>query len=268
MSSDGPPPSILSKAFDLLAAFNSRERVMTLTELADASSLPKSTVHRLVARLIELGAVEHHRSGYRIGLALFQLAAVAPAVGMRDLAVPHLAALHRLTGHTVHLGVLRDSDVVYLEKVPAVRSVSVRVGGRQPANCTALGKVLLAHGDLDNLAATLPNPLPRMTPSSIHEVDALLTELREIRARGVATEHEESRLGLASLAVPIITEGNAIAAISLSNRATRPLGPDESALRETATRVATVVQASLYQNNHHWQQLTRRPGSSSGWNRR
>ena len=47
MSGDGPPPSILSKAFELLAAFNSRERVMTLTELADASGLPKSTVHRL-----------------------------------------------------------------------------------------------------------------------------------------------------------------------------------------------------------------------------
>jgi len=252
MSGDGPPPSILSKAFELLAAFNSRERVMTLTELADASGLPKSTVHRLLARLIELGAVEHHRSGYRIGLALFQLAAVAPAVGMRDLAVPHLAALHRHTGHTVHLGVLRDFDVVYLEKVPSARAVSVPVGARQPANCTSVGKVLLAHRDLDELVATLPSPLPRMTPSSIHEVDALLAELRAVRDLGVATEHEESRLGIASLAAPIIANGRAIGAISLSNRATTPPRADEAALRATAARVAAVVQASLYPNLAHW----------------
>jgi len=125
---------------------------------------------------------------------------------MRDLAVPHLAALHRHTGHTVHLGVLRDFDVVYLEKVPSARAASVPVGARQPANCTSVGKVLLAHRDLDELAATLPSPLPRMTPSSIHEADALLAELRAVRDLGVATEHEESRLGIASLAAPIIAK--------------------------------------------------------------
>jgi DNA-binding IclR family transcriptional regulator len=252
MSSDGPPPSILSKAFDLLSAFNSGERIMTLTELAEASGLPKSTVHRLLARLIELGAVEHHRSGYRIGLALFQLASVAPAVGMRDLAVPHLAALHRLTGHTVHLGVLRGFDVVYLEKVPAARSKSVPVGARLPANCTAIGKVLLAHGDLDTLAATMPDPLPRMTPSSVHDAGALLAELREVRDRGVAVEHEESRLGIGCLAAPVTPRQGAVAAISMSNRATTSLRDDESALRATATQIATVVRESLYRNHAHW----------------
>ena len=49
--------SILNKAFDLLYAFNDNSRVMTLSELARASGLPKSTVHRLLARLVDLGAL-------------------------------------------------------------------------------------------------------------------------------------------------------------------------------------------------------------------
>ena len=67
------PSSILSKAFDLLRAFNSNERVMSLTELSEASGLAKSTVHRLLARLVELGAIEHHRDSYRIGIEIFRL---------------------------------------------------------------------------------------------------------------------------------------------------------------------------------------------------
>jgi DNA-binding IclR family transcriptional regulator len=152
----------------------------------------------------------------------------------------------------VHLGVLRGFDVVYLEKVPSARRVSVPVGARLPANCTAIGKVLLAHGDLDTLAATMPNPLPRMTPSSIHEADALLAELREVRARGVAVEHEESRLGISCLAAAVIPRQGAVAAISMSNRATTSLRDAEPALRATATQIATVVRDSLYRTHAHW----------------
>src|SRR4051794_26790872 len=124
-------PSILSKAFELLRAFNSAERVMTLSELSRAAHLPKSTVHRLLARLVELDAVEHHGDGYKLSLGLMQLGATTPAASMRDLALPYLAGLHRWTGETVHFGVLRQFDVVYLEKLAPANSPSElsRVGG-------------------------------------------------------------------------------------------------------------------------------------------
>ena len=77
-------PSILSKAFDLLRAFNSGERVMTLSELSRASGLSKSTVHRLLARLIDLGAIEHHRAGYRVGLLHLSETLVADRRGLRE----------------------------------------------------------------------------------------------------------------------------------------------------------------------------------------
>ncbi len=248
-------PSILSKAFDLLRAFNPHERVMTLSELSRASGLPKSTVHRLLARLVELGAVEHHRSGYKIGLALLQLGSATPAGYMRDVAMPYLASLHRWSGLTVHMGVLRQFDVVYLEKLspPDTPSTIATVGSRLPANCTALGKALLAYEDLEDLEAFLPSPLPMMTTRSVTDVATLVAQLRTVREEGVAREHEEAQRGLACVAAPVLMNGFAVGAVSLG----RPADTDsdarvEQALRATAAKIAKDVQAGLAHGRDHW----------------
>jgi DNA-binding IclR family transcriptional regulator len=249
------PPSILSKAFDLLRAFNPDERVMTLSELARASRLPKSTVHRLLARLIDLDAVEHHRGGYKLSLGLMQLGATTPAANMRDLALPHLASLHHWAGETVHLGVLRRFDVVYLEKLarPDSPASISGVGVRLPANCTAIGKALLAWEDLDDLADFLPSPMPKLTPWSIGDVDQLLKELREIRVYGLAAERNQAQHGLACEAAPIIVNGFAVGALSVSYRAEKALNRAvTSSLRETATRIARDVRTGLANGRAHW----------------
>lgn len=249
------PPSILSKAFDLLRGFNTNERVMTLSELSRASGLPKSTVHRLIARLIDLDAVEHHRSGYKLGLGLLELAANTPAGSMRDLAMPYLAALHRWSGQTVHLAVLRRFDVVYLEKLAAADTPSTlsHVGARLPANCTAIGKALLAWENLEDLEAFLPSPMPMMTPHSTTDVDELLIELRKIRSDGIAHEVNETQLGLACVAVPIVVHEFAVGALSIAHRADAEPGQKVgTALRETAAQIAKEIREGLAQGRAHW----------------
>jgi DNA-binding IclR family transcriptional regulator len=249
------PPSILSKAFDLLRAFNATERVMTLTDLSRASGLPKSTVHRLLARLIELGAIEHHRDGYKVGIELFRLGVTTPAASMRDVAMPYLASLHRWSGHTVHLAVLRQFDVVYLEKVAMHSSPSALsgVGGRLPANCTAIGKALLAHENLDDLESFLPNPMPRMTPLSVTGLPELLAQLREIRQGALARECEEAQLELACVALPLVVNGFAVGAVSISYRAGSVLDPKIGvALRETTARISREICAGLAEGRAHW----------------
>ncbi|MFC9978378.1 IclR family transcriptional regulator [Gordonia sp. NPDC127522] len=243
-----PTPSILSKAFDVLNAFNSRNRVMSLRDLALASGLPKSTVHRLLARLIELGAIEQEGAGYRIALSMFQLGALPPEVDMRDRALPHLAALHRYTRQTVHFGVLRGTDVVYLEKVPVVRSVSVisEIGARLPAHCTAVGKTLLAYEDPEALRSQLDDPLPRLTPRSVGNVAALLADLETIRHQGIAVEREEAQLGMTCFGAPVVVNGSTVAAVSASFELGSPLPKDLSlALRKTAAGIAAAVKAQL-----------------------
>jgi DNA-binding IclR family transcriptional regulator len=245
----------LSKAFDLLRAFSPDERVMTLSELARAAALPKSTVHRLLGRLVDLDAVEHHRGGYKLSLGLLKLGATTPAASMRDVALPHLASLHHWAGETVHLAVLRQFDVVYLEKLarPDSPATISGVGARLPANCTAVGKALLAWEDLDDLADFLPSPMPKLTPWSVGDVDQLVKELREIRGNGVAAERNQAQRGLACLASPIVVNGFAVGAVSVSYRADKALNRAVTAsLREIATRIAREVRAGLVNGRAYW----------------
>jgi DNA-binding IclR family transcriptional regulator len=242
------PPSILTKAFEVLRAFNSRDRVMTLSDLARAAQLPKSTVHRLLGRLVELDAVERHGDGYKLSLGLLQLGATTPAARIRDEAMPYLAALHRWTGETVHFAVLRRFDVVYLEKLARPDSLAAlsRVGARLPANCTAVGKALLAWEDFDDLVHFLPSPMPRLTPSSIGEVDALISELRESKEQRLAREQNEAIPGLSCIAAPVVVQGLAVAAVSIAFPTDKP-PPAQigTVLRDTAAHIACDVRKSL-----------------------
>jgi DNA-binding IclR family transcriptional regulator len=251
---DGPP-SILSKAFDVLRAFNSNERVMTLTELAQASGLPKSTVHRLLARLIELGAVEHHRGSYKIGIEIFRLGVTSPAASMRDAAISYLAALHRQTNQTVQLAVLRQHEVVFLERLSLEKTPSTLfgVGAHLPANCTALGKAMLAYEDPDELTSMLPNPMPRMTAASVTDIRTLREQLADVRRSGVARQRGEAQPGLACTAVPLIVNGIAVGAISIAHMGTAGIELNhEAALRETAVQVSREISERLAQGRMHW----------------
>jgi DNA-binding IclR family transcriptional regulator len=255
MGGASEPPSILTKAFDLLRAFGPYERVMTLSELARAADLPKSTVHRLLARLVELGAVEHHRSGYKLGLGLLALGASTPAGYMRDLALPHLAQLHRWSKSTVHFAVLREFDVVYLEKLaqPNTRASITSIGGRLPANCTAIGKALLAYEDFADLARFLPSPLPSMTPRSVIHVDTLISELRKAHDEAIARECGEAQLGLSCVAAPVLMNGFAIGAVSIGHPSEQPPPPRvEVALRATTDRIVGDLRAGLANGRGHW----------------
>ncbi len=255
MVNDDNPPSILAKAFALLQVFGPEQRVMSLSEIGRAAGLPKSTVHRLLARLIELGAIEHHRSGYRIGIAMLQIGATAPAMGLREVASPFLAALHHRTGLTVHLAVLRQFDVVVLERITrrSLPLTGAGVGSRLPANCTALGKVLLAHEDLDDLEMFLPRPMPALTAASVTDVDRLAAELHDIHRSGSAREAHQARPGMACIASPIVVMGSAVAAMSVAFHAGAQPGPGlETAVRNTAARIAGNVWTALRDGRVDW----------------
>lgn len=122
---------------------------------------------------------------------------------------PLLGELHRATGLVVHLAVLEGPDVVYLDKIGDQR-IPTRVGGRQPAHCTAVGKAILAYRDED---ADIDLRV-RKTRYSISGGTQLAVELAKVRAHGVAFERE-SLLGFGCVAAPIGGPGEAVAAVSV-----------------------------------------------------
>lgn len=193
-----------------------------VSELSVLVALPKSTTHRLLKVLEHQGLVDRSGAKYRISPHFYSLAGPSrsgPYAHLRDTAVEPIEWLFEHAAATVHLAVLDGTDVLYLEKITGVGGLRIpsRVGGRMPATCTALGKAILAFSTPQTVISTLRLPLPRVTPRSISVPRLFLDQLAEVRASGIAQESEEARLGVSCIAAPILLQGYAIAAISLSH---------------------------------------------------
>ncbi|TMR98785.1 IclR family transcriptional regulator [Nonomuraea basaltis] len=181
-----------------------------LEEMARAVASPKPTVHRALAALRRAGfAAQNGHGRYVLGDEFLRMAfAHHEARPDHVRVIPVLKALCDRYGETVHYAVLDGDAVVYRSKLDpaagAVRLTSV-VGGRNPAHCTAVGKLLLAHGlpDEDAVRAWVGDrALECRTERSITTVEGLHAELERIREQGYATDDQESEPGVNCLAVP------------------------------------------------------------------
>lgn len=210
--------SVLRRAALILDVFDGTAPVLSLGDLVDGTGLPKSTVHRLADQLVELSWLERVAGGYRVGLRLFEVGGLAERrKRLVDRSAPYLQQLSAVTGWAVHLGVLHDTDVIYLLKLPIKGlAVPTRDGGRMPAHCTGLGKAMLAWSSDDQVDRVVGAGLERRTPTTIVDPGAFRSELAAIRERGVAYDRDEACAGLSCVAAPIRGSGRAIGAISVT----------------------------------------------------
>ncbi|MFJ8012890.1 IclR family transcriptional regulator [Streptomyces sp. NPDC096339] len=193
-----------------------------LTPVADALGVHKSTALRLLRTLHAHGLVYRQADGrYRLGSKLFELAAGAiENLDVRDIAHPHLVELNHATGHTVHLALHQDDEVVYVDKVDSrypVRMYS-RIGRPVPLTVAAVAKLLLADlPEAERRALADRIDYPRYTARSTPDAAAFLRELDLVREQGWATDlggHEES---LNCLGAPVHgPDGRVVAALSVS----------------------------------------------------
>jgi IclR family transcriptional regulator, acetate operon repressor len=195
---------------------------VTFTELAAATGLAKSTTSRLLLALERNGLVRRDEAGkFRPGEMFVRFAWRGGAeAGLTEVAQPYLDRLGHLTGETVNLGVSRGGRVDQIAQVDSryVIGATNWLGRAVPLHCTAIGKVLLAHG-----AATLPpGRLERRTGLTITSRAALEEELAEARRRGYAVIDGELEPGLVAVAAPVCRDGGTVvAALSVSGPGTR-----------------------------------------------
>jgi DNA-binding IclR family transcriptional regulator len=215
-------PSSIAKAARVLRALARAERGEAgVTELALASGLPKSTVHRVLFELIGEDMVARFGSRYGLGAGWHALQMTRHASdwgGLLDAARRPLEQAFEMSGASVHLAVLESSEVLCLEKLTGRGGTRVptRVGSRLPATCTALGKALLAHSEVPIVRSVLSKALPRCSARSIVVPRVLLNQLAEVRKHGVAYASEELQPGLFCVAAPVIMGGRPVAAVSLT----------------------------------------------------
>ena len=207
------PSAVIDRISLVLDAFDGPGR-LTLAQLVRRTGLPRSSAHRMLERLVQLRWLRRSGRDYELGMRLVELGSLAVHQDrLARAARPLLSELHCATGLVVHLAILDGSDVVYLEKVGdrLASAIPTRVGGRQPAHCTAVGKAILAFCDDDSGV----NLRARKTRYSISADSQLASELTKVRAHGVAFEREESLLGFGCVAAPIGSPGEVVAAVSV-----------------------------------------------------
>lgn len=243
---------VLDRAFrvlDLLADGVPRG----LTEISDVIGLNTSTTFRLLASLDYHNYIarDEESGKYTLGLACLELAkSFQMGNALIRLAGRDLEALRDDVRETVHLGVLDGPDVVYLQKLPGLHAIGFlesRVGGRLPAYCTGIGKVLLAFAEPDYVRELVDETygvLERYTSTTITDVDELIEHLAEIRERGFAFDWGEHEPDVRCVAFPVFgKDGGVRAAISVAGPVNRmePLRENRAvidAARATATAIS------------------------------
>lgn len=215
-----PTGSVTGRALRVLEAFTPSAPVLTLSEISRRSGLPLTTAHRLVSELAGWGALERDRErGYRIGLRLWEIAALAPrGLGLREVALPHLSDLARVTGENVQLAVREELSVVYVERLAGRASVPVltRVGGRFALTPTSVGRVLLAHAPPDVQERALALRQRRYTAQTECDPVRLRKVLAEVRQTGVAVCERQVTSDSVSVAAPVLgPDHEVVAAVSV-----------------------------------------------------
>lgn len=221
---------------------------LSLTRLAEATGLSKSTVLRLTVPLIEARLIDRDRKtgAYRLGHGSLHLGqAYLSTLDLRTVAAEESHRLMTEVRETVHLVVYDPPEVVYIDKVENEATVRMasRIGSRAPVYRTAVGKAILAWQQDEDVERVVAAGMPRMTRHTIVDAERLRTELGRIRQRGYAVDDRENEPEVRCVAAPIFnhadTATSAISVSGLTSRITaarvRDLGP---LVAETALRIS------------------------------
>lgn len=208
----------VGKSFLIIEALVAAHGPVRLSTLSEQLGLQKSTTHRVLNDLIELGYVEQEsESGmYRPSLRMWELGqTIVSDLPIKQVAANSLFQLHAATGETVSLIVRAGDDALYLDKIISPRPVrfTTRVGSRVPLPIPAGGKAILAFSpDGDDVVRELAD---RRDPQYPIELDKVLRSLERTRSSGYAMS--SARQGARSIAAPVLDrDRNPVGALSVS----------------------------------------------------
>jgi DNA-binding IclR family transcriptional regulator len=215
----------VQRAGAILDLFSPEQQEWGTTEIADVLALSKSSVHALVASLIEIGLLtrtpdRRFRLGHKLlGFGETVLAGTEVFAATRDM----MNELMQRLGRSVYLAVRDGQHVVYINRLQGPSSVPASLGSAGPTlpmHASAAGKILLAHAPGAQIRLILDGrTLEQLTRKTITTEDALVTELKTVRRQGYAVSQGEYISELYCVAAPIHNHDNEVIA-AIGNAAT------------------------------------------------
>ena len=208
---------VVARAGEILRQLAKTERGTTLKALAEATGLPRSTVHRIVVALASEHLVvwDPERGVAELSLGLVSLA-LSRRQRLRDSVRPFLETLVSRVDETVDLVVLRGENVVFVDQVMAHQLLVVSaIGAVLPVHCTACGKALLAELPREEAERLLPTKLKAFTPHTITDREVLFEELSHVRETRLAFDHDEQTNGISAVGAVVHNAWGEAAAVTI-----------------------------------------------------
>jgi IclR family KDG regulon transcriptional repressor len=214
---------VIDRAAQILDCFGFDHQELSVSEIGAKTGLHRSTAHRILMALEYNDLIKQNPSTgkYHLGIKLFKLGHQAVSqLNLREICRPFLSRLMNDTKETIHLAVLDDDQVLYLDKVegPHALRMPSRVGRHIPTYCTSLGKAMLSCLDDQEVKSILRRQtLKPHTENTVKNINQLLADLGSVRKRGYAVDNEEIEIGLRCVGAPLRDyTGGMVGAISVA----------------------------------------------------
>jgi IclR family acetate operon transcriptional repressor len=143
---------------------------------------------------------------------------------LRRISTPFLRGLRDQFQETIHLAVLDDTDVVFVNIIESSQRVKLAasLGQRLPAFATASGKAMFAFMNRESVRRILDRGMPRYTQHTPLSPEALFIDLQTIREQGFAISDQEYEDEIRAVAAPIFDpEMHPIASVAVAGPAYR-----------------------------------------------
>jgi len=240
------------RASNVLRCFSEEGSHFKISDLARQLHLDRSTTYRILLSLEKCGFVEKdEKTGeYSLGMAAFEIGnAFIRQMDFIKISKPILVDLALKAQETVHLAVLSNTEIVYVDKADSPRTLGVisKIGQRGPVYCTALGKVLLAHQPQEELNRIIQEiKLRPYTKNTITSKKVLMEELKEIREKGYSLDRREIEEDVECIGAPIRDHrGEVIAALSISGPEKKIATPNEVQFVNQVVVAAALISAKM-----------------------
>ncbi|PRX32484.1 IclR family transcriptional regulator [Orenia metallireducens] len=238
-------PSNLVKAVDrsinILEELANHQDGLGVTALANRLDIHKSSVHRLLSTLVYRGLVKQDSKtdNYKLGLKLFELGSrIFNELEIREYAKPYLEELVAETDEAVHLVIMDQGEIVYIDKVESSKAIRMnsQIGKRVPVHCSAVGKAMLAYyPELKVDQIIKEQGLAKYTENTITDASEFKEHLKQVKEQGYAIDDVEHELGIRCVAAPIFDySGEVVSSVSVS-------GPTIHVTKQRVEQLAKLV---------------------------
>ncbi|MFD5633534.1 IclR family transcriptional regulator [Streptomyces sp. NPDC127077] len=232
----------------VLETFSTDRTLQTAAEIGRRANLPSSTVHRMVADLVECGLLERDEDEQvRLGMRLWELALRGShALRLRQAALPFMEGVqNRIREHT-QLAVLENDETLFIERLshPNAGANITRVAGRLPLHASSSGLVLLAYGSEELQERVLAKQLRSLSPETVTSPAQLYDILASIRRDGFVVAPGTVETVSTGVAVPVREgRGQVVAALSVVLPRDAPARSAVGVLRAAASGISAAISA-------------------------